>query len=277
MGEYRTPGSARWAPWITVVMVLAGLGAIFQWVPMRPFAGLLAWLFVLSALAAFALFRSWASWRRRPTHLRLGQNQITARRGDGSVIAEIPYAAIAAVRDRLWAPTLVVQGADGYSRIEIPLDTQGIRELLMALADRLPTYLCDLDEGRRFGMSHRRAMLLLFGMVYLFAAGCFFWIASYWLAGACAIVALVGFALVLIGPRRYEISRRGLTVRRIIGARHVPAAEVSTVQLKKGVSEAGARLYVTLLLSSGKRLVLGNTEQSALVLYRALLNMRKAA
>jgi len=276
MGEYRTPGSTRWAPWITVLLVLAALGAILQWVPFKPFAGLLAWLFALAALAIYALCRSWASYRRRPTHLRLGQSQLTARRGDGSVIAEIPYAAIAMVQDKLWSPTLVVLGADGYSRIEIPLATKGIRELLMSLADRLPSYLCELEEGRRFSMSGRRLSLLLFSMTYLAAAGCFYWIESFVLAGVCAAGAAGGLLLVLIGPRGYEVSRRGVTVRRLIGARFVPADEVNSVQLKKAVSEAGTRLYVSLLLKSGKQLALGNTAQSALVLYRALLNMRRA-
>lgn len=276
MGEYRTPGSARWAPWITVLLVLAGLGAIAQWVPLKPFAGLMAWLFALAALAIYTLCRSWAAYRRRPTHLRLGQSQITARRGDGSVIAEIPYAAIASVRDRLWSPTLVVLGADGYSRIEIPLATKGIRDLLMSLADQLPSYLCELEGGRRFAMSGRRMSLLLFSLTYGAAAGCFWWIESYWLAGLCAAVTVCGLLMVLIGPRGYEVSRRGVTVRRIVGARFVAADEVKTVQLKKAVSEAGTRLYVSLLLKSGKQLAMGNTAQSALVLYRALLNMRKA-
>jgi len=75
--------------------------------------------------------------------------------------------------------------------------------------------------------------------------------------------------------RNYEISRAGCTIRRVVTARFVPAAEVQSVQLKRGSLE-GPGLYVSVLLHSGKRVALMNAEQSAVVLYRALLDMRKS-
>jgi len=259
-----------------MVLVVAGLAGVFFFVPARPVAGLVAWILVLAGAASYALIRSWSSWRRRPSYIRMGNNQLTARRGDGSVIAEIPYSAISGMRDNVWAGSLVIHGADGYSRIEIPLATQGISNLLLALSERIPAYLWDLESARSFRMSGRPRVLLALAALYLVAAGCFYYVESYWLAGIGAASALAGLAVVLLAPRGYEVTRNGVTVRRILGARFVPAAEVTAVQLKKDSADAGMRLYVKLLLQSGKQLALGGTEQSAVVLYRALLSMRKA-
>jgi len=75
--------------------------------------------------------------------------------------------------------------------------------------------------------------------------------------------------------RIYEISRTGVTIGRLVRARFVSAAEIASVQLKRGTNR-GPCLYVSLLLKSGKQVGLMQAEQSAVVLYRALLDMHKA-
>jgi hypothetical protein len=274
MGEYRTPGSMRWALWVTAALLLAALAAVLRWVPPEPFAGLLACLIALLGPGTFAMLRAWAAWRRTPTYLRLSQSQMSARRGDGSVIAEIPYPAIAAIEDRFWSDTIVVRGMDGFSRIEIPLATAGIRELLIALADLIPPYLWDVESTRRFTRPVNWTLLPAAGLLCLAVAACAFWAGWFWPALAAGTAGVAVLGSMALRERHYEVSRAGCTIRRILGQRFVPAKEVASVQLKRG--SAGPVLYVSLLLHSGKRVALRDAEQSAVVLYRALLDMRKS-
>jgi hypothetical protein len=274
MGEYRTPGGKRWTLWTAASIVLAALVAIIVLVPAAPLAGLLGWLFALAGFAAYVLIRAWFLWRRMPIVIRLGQNQVTARRGDGSVMAEIPYAAIAAIKDRFWSDSILIQGADGSSRIEIPLSTPRIKELLIALADQIPSYLWELQSARRFIVPFPWILTAVLGVCYAAFTVCAFlagwiWLTALCIAGVVAIAAYIPFAV-----RIYEVSRTGVTILRLVRARFVPAAEIAAVQLKRG-SGKGPCLYVSLLLNSGKQVVLMKAEQSAVVLYRALLDMQK--
>lgn len=274
MGEYRTPGAERWTPWIGVAVVLAALAGILLLVPAAPLAGLLGWLFALAGFAAYILIRAWFSWRRVPTVIRLGQHQLTVRRGDGSVLAEIPYAAIAIIKDRFWSDSMVIRGADGASRIEIPLATARIKEFLIALADQIPPYLWDLESARRFAVPFPWIFAAVLGISYTAFTVCVFlagwlWLTALCIAGLVAIAAYVPFAV-----RLYEISRTGVTIRRPVRTRFVSAAEIESVQLKRSTGK-GPSLYVSLLLKSGKRVGLMKAEQSAVVLYRALLDMQK--
>ena len=276
MGEYRTPGSERWTPWVAALAVLVFLAAGLWLVPDQPAAGLLGGTFALAAFAVYVVIRTWAAWRRKPTLIRLSQNQISARRGDASVIAEIPYAAIATIKDQFWSDTIVVQGADGSSRIEIPLATKGIRELLIALADRIPSYLWELEGTRRFTVPFPWMFTLVVGCSSAAMAVCFYLAGWNWLAAFCAAVTVLSLAATQLTVRNYDISRTGVTIRRIVGARFVAATDVASVQLKRSKGE-GPALYVSVLLNSGKRVGLMKAEQSAVVLYRALLDMKKAA
>ncbi|MDB5805089.1 MAG: hypothetical protein JWN73_2411 [Betaproteobacteria bacterium] len=274
MGEYRTPGAERWTPWIGVGAVLAALAGILLLVPAAPLAGLLGWLFALAGFAAYILIRAWFSWRRVPTVIRLGQHQLTVRRGDGSVMAEIPYAAIAAIKDRFWSDSLVVHGTDGTSRIEISLATLRIRELLIALADQIPPYLWDLESARRFAVPFPWMFTAVLGISYVAFTVCAYlagwiWLTALCVAGLVSIAAYVPFAV-----RIYEISRTGVTILRLARTRFVPAAEIASVRLKRGTGR-GPVLYVSLLLKSGKQVGLMKAEQSAVVLYRTLLDMQK--
>ena len=277
MGEYRTPASKRWTPWIATLLLVAVLVCGFVWIPHLPLPGLLGLLFAFAGFSAYVLLRSWAAWRRRPTVIRVGQSQLVAWRGDASVIAEIPYAAIAAIEDRFWSSAILVRGADGLSRIEIPLATKGIRELLIALADRIPPYLWDLESGRRFAVPVNWTVMLICGLSHVAMAVCFYLAGWLWLAAACAAGAVLILATLPLRVHNYEISRSGCTIRRVVKSRFVAATEVASVQLKWGHSGAPLALYVSLMLHSGRRVALMNAEQSAVVLYRALLDMRKKA
>jgi len=274
MGEYRTPGGKRWTLWTAASIVLAALVAIIVLVPAEPLAGLLGWLFALAGFAAYVLMRAWFLWRRMPIVIRLGQHQLTARRGDGSVMAEIPYAAIAAIQDRFWSDSIVIKGADGTSHIEIPLATPRIKELLIALADQIPPYLWDLESVRRFAVPFPWILTMVLGVSYAAFTVCSFLAGWMWLTAMCVAGFVVIAVSIPFAVRIYEISRTGVTILRLVRARFVPAAEIAAVQLKRG-SGKGPCLYVSLLLNSGKRVALMKAEQSAVVLYRALLDMHK--
>jgi len=71
-----------------------------------------------------------------------------------------------------------------------------------------------------------------------------------------------------------QVSRGGITIRRVLGARLIPAAEIASVQLKRGHADS-PRLYVNLLLHSGKHVGLIKADQSAVVVYRTLLDMQQ--
>jgi hypothetical protein len=274
MGEYRTPGSEGWTLWGTSGLALLALGILLGVAPARPLPGLVWWESGLAVCAACALMRTWTVWRRVPIVVRLGENHMSARRGDGILFAEIPYAAIAAIRDPFWSGTIVIYGADRASRIEIPLATKGIRELLTALAEHIPPYLWDLERSRSFGvpvpwilMGIAEASFILV-IAYLLASGLFR------PAILCSALPLLGLGVALRLPHAYQVSRAGVTIRRSVGARFIPAGEIASVQLKLRQLD-GPRLYVNLVLDSGRKVGLIQTGQSAVVIYRALLAMRR--
>jgi hypothetical protein len=275
MGEYRTPGGGPWTPWVLAAFSLLIVGGMLAVWPSRPVAGFLWWEAGLAACAAGALLCARAAYRRAPTLIRLSQSQLSSRRSNGTVIAEIPYAAIASIQDGFWSDSVTIRGADGSSRIEIPLATKGIRELLTALSERIPAYLWDLEESRSFRVSFPRRLLvaavacLLPLIVYVFAVD------GLWAAIVCCVVGFAGLGAILALARTYRISRAGITIRRGVGSRFIPVAEIASVQLKRGQPHR-TPLYASLILKSGKRVGFMQADQSAVVVYRALLDMRQA-
>jgi hypothetical protein len=199
---------------------------------------------------------------------------MSARRGDGTLFAEIPYAAIATIQDPFWSDTIIIHGADRVSRIEIPLATSRIRELLTALAEHIPPYLWDLEESRRFRVPvHRVVMGATLGC-FMLVILCFLASGWPWQEILCGALGLAGCGVTLRLAHAYQISRDGVIIRRGVGARFIPASEIATVQLKRGPAH-GLPLYVNLLLVSGKQVGLMKADQSAMVIYRTLLAMQR--
>jgi len=274
MGEYRTPGGDPLTMWglAALAMVVAGV-ALGMWRELLG-SGIVWWEMALAVCAAYALKRAVAAWRRVPTVIRLSQSQISVRRGDGILVAEIPYAAIKAIRDRLLSDSVTVYGTDGISRIDIPLGTKGIRELLTALAEQIPPYLWDAEETRSFGVPLPWILMGVTGVAFLVMVSYFLASGGVWPAILGCAFPLLGFGAALWLPRAYQVSRGGITIRRILGARLIPAAEIASVQLKRGRADS-SHLYVNLLLHSGKHVGLIMADQSAVVVYRTLLDMQQ--
>ena len=260
-------------PWVAAAFALLILGGLLGVLRAAPVTQILWWLLTLAGLAAYALMRAWATRRRVPMIVRLTQSQLSARLANGTLLAEIPYSAIASVQDRFWTDQMIVRGADGVSRVEIPFSTKGVRDLLVDFADLLPPYLWDLDTPRDFSVPFNWGLLGVSG----FAAGLivYFWSAGlFWPAMLSTAVAAVGLVSALLLVRDYQVSRLGVAIRYALGARFVPASQIASVQLKRGRA-VGRPLYVSLILHSGKRVALMGADQSAVVMYRTVLELRR--